>query len=177
MSTQQPSTHALAVLVVDDSADTVESVAELLLLRGHAVRVALNGEEALARVAESAPDVVLLDLRMPGLDGCAVARLIRARCAGAPKRPFLIAVTGSGSDADRLRSTEAGFDLHLVKPVDPAILFGLLERFRQLFTPPIPAPLAPQPEDPPDPTDDWFSGPPVWAWGLTAAGVWSVGHR
>src|SRR5688500_11870732 len=128
MSLSDGTEHALVVLVVDDSTDTAESLAELLALQGHTVRFALNGADALRRVEEEAPDVALLDLRMPGLDGFTVAREIRARCANG-KRPFLIAVTGCGTEADRLHSAEAGFDLHLVKPVDPAVLTGLLERF------------------------------------------------
>jgi two-component system, OmpR family, response regulator len=157
MSTQTSLRHPLAVLVVDDSADTAESLAELLTLRGHAVEVALDGTAALERVAARPPDVVLLDIRMPGLDGCAVARLIRLQCAG--KRPFLVAITGCGSDADRIRCGEAGFDLHLVKPVDPPLLLGVLEGFRQLFTPSIPAAeLVPSDA----PTDLWPT--PRFAW-------------
>lgn len=148
MSTQDRAPHPLAVLVVDDSADTVESLAELLAFQGHAVDVALDGASALARVAAAPPDVVLLDIRMPGLDGWEVARLIRERCAGR-KRPFLVAVTGCGCDTDRQRSAEVGFDLHLVKPVDPAMLVGLLERFRRLLAPPTPAADLTPPEEPP----------------------------
>lgn len=151
MSLQDPTPHPLVVLVVDDSSDTAESVAELLSLQGHVVRVAFEGEAALASVAADPPDVVLLDIRMPGADGWAVARAIRGRCACSGKRPFLVAVTGCGLDADRRHSAEAGFDLHLVKPVDPAVLVGLLERFRRLLAPPTPATdLPPPPGEPPD---------------------------
>jgi CheY-like chemotaxis protein len=143
--------HPLAVLVVDDSPDAANSLAELLSLHGHAVAVALGGEEALERLAEQVPDVVLLDIRMPGMDGYAAAERIRERCAGGRKRPLLVAVTGCGSEADRARSTRAGFDLHMVKPVDPAVLVGMMERFRQLLAPPIPAEELDAPEDdPPD---------------------------
>jgi CheY-like chemotaxis protein len=169
MSTQHPSPHPLTVLVVDDSADTVESVAELLTLRHHAVRTALDGESALRSVAADPPDVVLLDIWMPGLDGWAVARLIRERCAGAGKCPLLVAVTGSGSDAARLRSVEAGFDLHMVKPVDPAFLLGLMERFRQILAPSIPADeLGLLREDPPHagpvPKFGWYGGQFATGW-------------
>ena len=141
--------HSLLVLVVDDFADTVESEAELLCMLGHKVRVALCGEEALRCVAMERPDVVLLDIRMPGLDGFVVAQSIRELCAGGGKQPLIVAVTGCGTEADRLPSAESGFDLHLVKPVDPAMLTGLLERFRRLLAPPIPAAEL-DAEEPPD---------------------------
>jgi CheY-like chemotaxis protein len=143
--------HPLAVLVVDDSPDAANSMAELLSLHGHCAAVALGGGEALARLEECVPDVVLLDLRMPGMDGYAVVERIRERCAGGGKRPLLVAVTGCGTEADRARSARVGFDLHLVKPVDPAVLVGMMERFRQLLAPPIPAEeLDPPEDDPPD---------------------------
>ena len=129
--------HPLAILVVDDDADTGDSLAEMLALHGHAVRVARDAAGALRLAADEPPDVVLLDIVMPGTDGCEAALVLRER-AGA-KRPFLIAVTGCESAADRARTAAAGFDLHLVKPVAPAILVGLLERFRRLLAPPLPA--------------------------------------
>jgi CheY-like chemotaxis protein len=145
--------HPLTVLVVDDSQDTANSMAELLGLYGHVVRVAFDGEEALRVAAETLPDVVLLDLLMPRMDGYGVAKQIRERGEGVGKRPLLVAVTGYSSDADRLRTAEAGFDLHLVKPVDPGVIVGVLERFRRLIAPTIPAAdLEPPPEDPPDPS-------------------------
>jgi CheY-like chemotaxis protein len=129
----------LAVLIVDDLADAADSLAEILSFHGHAARVALDGADALRQAAAEPPDVVLLDIRMPRMDGCEVARLIRARCAAGEKRPLLVAVTGCGTEADRLHSTGAGFDLHLVKPVDPALLVGVLERYRRLLAPPVAA--------------------------------------
>lgn len=149
MSTLNRTQYPLAVLVVDDSADAAETLAELLSIQGHTVSVAFSGEQALERADAAPPDVVLLDIRMPGLDGCAVARAIRERCLGKGKRPFLVAVTGCGTDADRARTAAAGFDLHMVKPVDPGVLTGLLERFRRVLAPPVPQEEAP-PEDPPD---------------------------
>jgi CheY-like chemotaxis protein len=138
-------------LVVDDSADTADSLAELLKFHGHNVRVAFDGAGALQCVGAEVPDVVFLDIRMPDLDGCEVAQQIRARCAGAGKQPLLVAVTGCGTEADRARSNAAGFDLHLVKPVEPGVLVGLTERFRRLLAPPIPAEeLESPPEEPPD---------------------------
>src|SRR4051794_34215292 len=101
MPTPKPTQHALAVLVVDDSVDTAESEADLLALQGHAVRLALSGEEALRCVDELMPDVVLLDIRLPGMDGHEIARLIRERCAARGKQPFIVAVTGCGNELDR----------------------------------------------------------------------------
>src|SRR5262249_42116285 len=96
-------------------------------------------------------DVVLLDILMPGKDGCEVAKLIRARCTSSGKQPLLVAITGYSAEADRLRSSEAGFDLHMIKPVDPAVLVGLMERFRRLLAPTTPAAeVKPPPEEPPD---------------------------
>lgn len=142
--------HPLAVLIADDSLDTADSLAELLRLHGHAVRVAFDGDAALMSAVADTPDVVFLDILMPGPDGCEVARRIRAHCAGRNKQPLLIAVTGCGTEADRFRSAGAGFDLHLVKPVDPALLIGMMERFRRLLAPSIPARELEPPEEPPD---------------------------
>jgi len=151
MPTPEPSRHALAVLVVDDYLDTAESESDLLTLQGHVVRLALSGEDALRCVDELVPDVVLLDIRLPGMDGHEIARLIRERCATRGKQPFIVAVTGCGNEADRQQSAEAGFDLHLVKPVDPALLVGVLERYRRFLAPSIPAAeLEPPVEEPPD---------------------------
>jgi CheY-like chemotaxis protein len=138
MSTPNPTRHALAILVVDDSCDTADSLAELLRLSGHTVATAYDGASALRSVAAAVPDVVFLDIRMPGLSGYDVVAQIRASCSGG-RRPLLIAVTGGGSAEDRRRSAGAGFDLHLVKPVDPAVLLGMTDRFREFFAPTIPA--------------------------------------
>jgi CheY-like chemotaxis protein len=151
MPTPEQTRHPLAVLVVDDSVDTAESEADLLAFQGHAVCVATNGEEALRCVEAQPPDVVLLDIRLPGMDGYAIAKAIRERCEAVGKRPLIVAVTGCGSEADRQHSAEAGFDLHLVKPVDPALLIGVLERYRRLLAPSIPAAeLDSLTEEPPD---------------------------
>jgi CheY-like chemotaxis protein len=78
--------------------------------------------------------VVLLDIGLPGMVGYQVARRVREEIVPTiPKAPLLIAVTGRDGEADRRRSEEAGIDLHLVKPVDPAALLGLLERFRRII--------------------------------------------
>ena len=79
--------------------------------------------------------MVLLDVGMPGLDGWEVARRLRGRPAG--KQPVVVAVTGFGTVGDRWRSADAGVDLHLVKPVDPGLLKGLMLRFQRALVPPV----------------------------------------
>ena len=116
----------LAVLVVDDQDDVAQSTAELLVVSGYAVRVAGCGADALRAAAADPPDVVLLDIGLPGMDGWEVAARLRAQATG--KQPVVVAVTGRGTGADRWRSADAGFDQHLVKPVDPVVLVALLER-------------------------------------------------
>ena len=114
----------LRILVADDSADIADSLQMLLALEGFDVSVAYDGEQALALAASLRPDVALLDLGMPRLSGYELARRIRAQDWGA--RMTLIAQTGWGQDGDRQRTREAGFDHHIVKPVDPDALSELL---------------------------------------------------
>jgi PAS domain S-box-containing protein len=114
------------VLLVEDNVDAADSLTILLELLGHDVRVAYDGLAALDAVRAGVPDVVLLDIGLPGLDGYEVARRIRG-LAGA-ERVVLIALTGYGRDEDRARTQAAGFDLHLVKPVDPDALQGVVAR-------------------------------------------------
>jgi two-component system CheB/CheR fusion protein len=111
-------------LVADRCTDTVESTAWLLRLWGHHVRGAASGAEALEVARAYRPDVVLMEVGLPGLDGCEVARRLRQQ--GARPELLLVAVTGYGDEKSRRRSREAGFDLHLLKPVDPEVLHGLL---------------------------------------------------
>jgi two-component system CheB/CheR fusion protein len=111
------------VVVVDDNRDGAESLAMLLRLWGHDVLVAHDGPTALVKVKEERPDVVLLDIGLPGMDGYQVARRLREHGSG---RPVLVALTGFGHEDARRRSREAGFDHHLTKPVDPADLQRLL---------------------------------------------------
>ncbi|HUQ24356.1 MAG TPA: PAS domain S-box protein [Burkholderiales bacterium] len=115
---------ARRVMVVDDNADAASMLDLLLRSLGHETRVAHDGTEALKLAEEFRPDVVLLDIGMPGLDGYEVARRLRRLSASRPLR--IVAVTGWGQDADRQRSREAGFDLHLVKPVDTTELLQAL---------------------------------------------------
>jgi two-component system CheB/CheR fusion protein len=112
------------ILLVEDNPDAARSLAILLRLDGHDVRVAADGPQALAAAAEHPPEVVLCDLGLPGMDGYAVATALRGNPATARVR--LVALTGYGQEADRRRSAAAGFDLHLTKPVDPAALQQLL---------------------------------------------------
>src|SRR5690242_14456860 len=105
----------LSVVAVDDQEDAAETLAMVLVLWGFLVRVALGGAAALAAALVDPPDVALLDVRMPGMDGWELARQLREQTR--VKRPLLVAVTGCGTEEDRLRSVEAGIDLHLVKPV------------------------------------------------------------
>jgi len=113
-----------SVLVVDDNVDSASSMAMMLRLVGHEVRVEHDGPAALERVAAEAPDVVLLDIGLPGMDGYEVARHLRARPDGHALRIY--AMTGYATQEDRMKSREAGFDGHLVKPVMPAELLGLI---------------------------------------------------
>jgi two-component system CheB/CheR fusion protein len=96
----------------------------LLRMVGHEVDVAHDGEAALRRVSQRAPDVILLDIGLPGMNGYEVARHLRARPEGQGVKIF--AMTGYGQESDKQRSIAAGFDGHLVKPVMPADLFSLL---------------------------------------------------
>jgi CheY-like chemotaxis protein len=112
------------ILVADDNIDALESLATLLELGGHEVYSASNGNLALEGAERHRPDVALLDIGMPLLDGYEVARRIRAQPWG--KAITLVALTGWGQDSDRRRSREAGFDSHLVKPLD-------LDRLTQLL--------------------------------------------
>jgi CheY-like chemotaxis protein len=112
------------VLVVDDNIDAADSIAALLSLSGHEVQTAHDGHAALRIALSFRPEFVFLDLGMPGLDGFAVAQRLRSEPGFETVR--LIAVTGYGTEEDRRRSLEAGFDQHYLKPVDPRFLESLL---------------------------------------------------
>jgi signal transduction histidine kinase len=112
------------ILIADDNQDALESLALMLRMEGHEVHCASDGEEALALAGLRRPEIVVLDVGMPKLDGCEVARRIRAESWG--RGAVLVALTGWGQEIDRRRSREAGFDMHLVKPVDPATLCDML---------------------------------------------------
>jgi len=112
------------ILIADDNQDALESLALMLRLEGHEVTCASDGEQALTLAGERRPEIVVLDVGMPKLDGCEVARRIRAESWG--RDAVLVALTGWGQEVDRRRSREAGFDMHLVKPVDPATICEML---------------------------------------------------
>jgi CheY-like chemotaxis protein len=122
------------ILVVDDNPDIVDTLGAILVLLGHAVETAHDGEQALAAMAVSTPDLVIMDVGMPGMSGYEVCQ----KAAAEPwrDRMTLVAMTGWGRDEDRQRAMDAGFDLHVVKPID-------LERLRELLDSlqPPPAPL------------------------------------
>jgi signal transduction histidine kinase len=121
---QGPTRTQRRILVADDNNDALESLATLLQLSGHEVYTAANGAVALESAEQHRPEVALLDIGMPKLDGYEVARRIRAQPWG--QRITLVALTGWGQDSDRRRSQEAGFDSHLVKPLDLDKLTELL---------------------------------------------------
>src|SRR5262249_37634312 len=115
---------ARRVLVADDNEDTASGLALVLRLAGHEVHLAHDGQEAVDAAGWFRPDVVLLDIGMPRLNGYEAAGLIRRQPRG--RQVVLVAVTGWGQEEDRQRAREAGFDHHLTKPVDPAVLVRLL---------------------------------------------------
>lgn len=125
-----PPHTAPPVLVVDDDADTAWSLAELCRLNGYPARHAGSGAEALALAADDPPAVVLLDVYMPGMDGCELARRL-TRALAVP--PLLIAVSGRATAADRARTAAAGCHGHLLKPVPPAVVVGLLRRVAEAW--------------------------------------------
>jgi two-component system, OmpR family, response regulator len=128
-------TQGLRVLLVEDHAVTADTTAVLLRKYGYVVDIVRTGTKALEVVDADAPDVVLLDLGLPELDGWQVAKQITERWLQTSngKRPLLVAITGYGQDEDRRRSREAGIDLHLTKPVDPKQLEALLNRFQRII--------------------------------------------
>ncbi|MBF6569228.1 MAG: response regulator [Candidatus Binataceae bacterium] len=115
----------LKILVVDDDRDGAESLAILLQLSGHQVRLAYDGKQALTIAREFIPNVALIDLGLPMMNGFEVARLIRQEPA--LNTTVLVALTGYGREDDKRESVKAGFDHHLVKPTD----FNALEQVLQ----------------------------------------------
>jgi CheY-like chemotaxis protein len=123
LSTPAP-TKARHILVVDDNRDSADSLAMLLKLTGHETHTAHDGVAAVEAAATLRPDIVLLDIGLPNLSGYDAARRIRKQPWG--KDMVLIALTGWGQEEDRQRSREAGFNEHMVKPVDHVALMKLL---------------------------------------------------
>ncbi|HET7794255.1 MAG TPA: response regulator [Rhizobacter sp.] len=129
---EQPAAPTCRVLVVDDNRDAAQSVATFLELGGHEVRTAADGGEALAAAGSFAPDVVVLDIGLPVLDGYAVAH--RLRQSAATRDALLLALTGYGQREDRLLADAAGFNHHFVKPADPSALLACIENWLRART-------------------------------------------
>ena len=111
-------------MIADDNRDSADSLALLLKIMGNEVGTAYDGEQAVEAAAALRPEVVVLDLGMPKLNGYEACRRIREQPWG--QGMFLIALTGWGQEEDRHRTAEAGFNQHMVKPVDPDVLMKLL---------------------------------------------------
>ncbi|WP_244816559.1 PAS domain S-box protein [Caballeronia sp. Lep1P3] len=116
---------ALRVVVIDDNRDSADSLAMLLQMKGHEVRIAYRGREGIDVVRHFPPDLVFLDLALPDIDGYSVLRAMRSKRIGG--RAVVVAMTGFGQASDRERSEQAGFDAHLVKPVDMDNLDAVIE--------------------------------------------------
>jgi CheY-like chemotaxis protein len=127
------------ILVVDDNADSADSMAKLLQIFGHEVLVARDGPQAIAAASRWRPEFVLLDLGLPVMDGYEVA--MRMRDEPSCPRFVIIAMTGYGQPADRRRSLAVGIEHHLVKPVHPDVLLPLLSRSVQPSSPELFSPM------------------------------------
>jgi signal transduction histidine kinase/DNA-binding response OmpR family regulator len=123
------SAAGLRVLVVDDNRDVADTTATILRLSGCDTHVAYDGTAGIEAVERLQPDAVLLDIGLPGLDGYQVAE--RMRRLPALRRTLVVAVSGYGQEEDRARSMAAGFDYHVVKPIDPLVITGLLASLRE----------------------------------------------
>ena len=120
--------RALRVLVVDDDADTVQTLTAVLELEGHVVRAVQSGADVLPAVPVFRPDAIILDISIPGLSGYAVAQAVRHSFTDM-RRPLMIAISGMWKQAgDRLVAQQVGFDHYLVKPCDPREVIDLLEK-------------------------------------------------
>ncbi len=124
-----PAGSGLRLLIADDNRDAAESLALLMQLDGHVVHIANDGPQALAMAGALLPDVSILDIGMPGMDGNAVARHIREAMPG--QRMLLVAVTGRSNDLDRARARDAGFDQYFTKPVALGTLMSCILRWRE----------------------------------------------
>jgi CheY-like chemotaxis protein len=122
---RQPSRRTLRILLVEDHADIADFIRMQLEMWGHEVAVAADGPAGLAAALRLPPDIALLDVGLPGMDGYELAVRIRQEIPSAAVR--LVAMTGYGRPEDRARAAAAGFDAHLVKPVDPSDLRGIVE--------------------------------------------------
>lgn len=118
-----PAPVGRSILIIEDNADARDALRMLLELDGHTVEAVEEGQQALEVARAKDPDIALVDIGLPGIDGYEIARRVRARDT---RRPVLIALTGYGQPEDRRRATDAGFDDMLVKPVDPTALTNLI---------------------------------------------------
>jgi CheY-like chemotaxis protein len=125
-----PAHQRMRLLVVDDNREHTDSIALYLRMSGHVVRTAYDAASALTWQGAFSPDAVLLDLGMPGVDGFEICRRLRAAEGG--DGLVVVAITGWGQPDDRRRSEAAGFDAHLVKPVDPATMVSLVDSLLRL---------------------------------------------
>jgi signal transduction histidine kinase/ActR/RegA family two-component response regulator len=124
----EASTSPLRIVVADDNADAADSMASLLRLSGHTVAVANDGYEALKLIRDQHPEVMFLDIGMPGLDGYEVARLVRK--SSSMEGAMLVALTGWGAEHDRAKAREVGFDHHLTKPADIQAIEKVLRSYQ-----------------------------------------------
>jgi len=124
LASADPAGRGCRIVIVDDNVDVNDSLRLLLQMAGHEVYAAFDGATAIQLVEANRPQIVLCDIGLPGLDGYAVIRELRAQMGEA--MPVMIAITGFGQDSDRERVLSAGFDHHLVKPVDPALLLQMI---------------------------------------------------
>lgn len=127
MQTPEPCGPTRRVLVVDDDADMAETLAMLLRLMGHEARCVTRSTDAIDVAKSLRPDIAFVDLGMPKIDGYALARMFRE--TPELRETALVAVSGHGRPEDRARSRHAGFDAHVVKPVDPPLMESILAQF------------------------------------------------
>jgi len=123
---EHASPHDFRVLIVEDNVDTAESLAILLRISGYDVRTAYSGQTALEIAGSFGPNVVLSDIRLPCMDGYVLCQRLRSRFSGLR----VIAMTGYAQPTDCQRSKEAGFELHLVKPVEPSHILKMLAEMK-----------------------------------------------
>jgi len=130
----------MRIMIVDDNADAAEMLSEYLRMHAHEVVIADDGPSAIELMGRVHPAVAILDIGLPGMDGYQLAPLLRARAGD--QALCLVAVTGFSRDVDRARSTAAGFDAHMVKPVDLKKLLALLDDVAARY-PPTATPITP----------------------------------